>query len=292
MHKYLFLMIILVTNSVFQIACATEIQPAPLPNTAQTPAVPSKPSDVIPPVISDVSASNITESGASITWITDEPSVGKVEFRNATSDNSTTETSTEKVYMTAHIFMLTTLSPAQTYNYKVYAIDSSGNRAVSKEGTFTTAPHYTYTPYTDTEYYFKVDVPSTWIAYDKEVLSKSYISAGFRSPEQCGSYFTNFNIVKRTLNRKQSALEYLAQDNFNSLSEYKSISTNIVTIDGNTVARHDFTFVSNNVTIRAQIYDFVQDMTVYCVAFGSNPSCYDKYASTFEKISSSFRIIR
>ncbi len=90
--------------------------------------------DTTPPVISDVSVSDVTDDSAVISWITDEPSTSQVEYWVTTSSLSPLDPS----LVTSHSVTLTDLTPEATYHYKVKSADATGNLAVSDEYTFTT----------------------------------------------------------------------------------------------------------------------------------------------------------
>ena len=92
-----------------------------------------------PPTIADVSAADITETGATIVWTTDEP---------ATSAVSTTTGSParpivvgcceESELVTCHRVTLRHLGPGLTYRYWVKSRDAHGNESVSEEYALTT----------------------------------------------------------------------------------------------------------------------------------------------------------
>ncbi len=92
--------------------------------------------DTTPPVISNVSAGNLTSSGATITWTTNENSDSQVEYGLTTSYGNTTPLNTSSV--TSHSVGLSGLSANTLYHYRVKSKDASGNLAVSSDFTFTT----------------------------------------------------------------------------------------------------------------------------------------------------------
>jgi hypothetical protein len=92
--------------------------------------------DVTPPVISSVSASNITASGVTITWNTDEPSDTQVEYGTSTSYGSFSTTNPSMV--TSHGVAFGGLSSATQYHYRVRSRDAAGNQAISGDFGFTT----------------------------------------------------------------------------------------------------------------------------------------------------------
>jgi len=92
--------------------------------------------DTTAPIITNVAASNITTSGAVITWITDELSDTQVEYGITTSYGSLSPLNTTRV--TSHSVTLSSLSPSTTYNYRVHSRDAAGNLASSLNRTFIT----------------------------------------------------------------------------------------------------------------------------------------------------------
>jgi hypothetical protein len=96
-----------------------------------------QPSDSTPPVISGVSAGNITISSSTINWTTNELADTQVEYGTSTSYGSTTILNSSKV--TSHSQNISNLSPSTLYHYRVLSRDAAGNLAVSGGDTFTTA---------------------------------------------------------------------------------------------------------------------------------------------------------
>jgi internalin A len=94
--------------------------------------------DQTPPVISGISASSVTESSATIDWITDEPATSQVEYGLTTSYGSTA-TSPLDALVTSHSVSLSGLDPSTTYHYRVKSKDESDNEAVSGDHSFTTS---------------------------------------------------------------------------------------------------------------------------------------------------------
>jgi len=83
--------------------------------------------DETPPTISSVSASNITESSATIAWITDEDATSQVQYGKTETYGSSTTPDTNLT--TSHNVTLTGLSDNTTYYYKVISKDASENVA-------------------------------------------------------------------------------------------------------------------------------------------------------------------
>lgn len=92
--------------------------------------------DTTPPVISSVTATNITSTSAIITWTTDEPANSRVQYGLTTSYGSQSTLNTTLV--TSHSVLLTGLTPNTTYHFRVRSADAAGNVSFSGDFTFTT----------------------------------------------------------------------------------------------------------------------------------------------------------
>ena len=89
-----------------------------------------------PPVITAVTASAITSTGATITWTTDVTASTLVNYglTNAYGSASTLNST----LVTAHSVTLTGLTPSTTYNYAVVSVNGAGTPATSANFTFAT----------------------------------------------------------------------------------------------------------------------------------------------------------
>src|SRR2546425_1163438 len=104
-------------------------------NTAASAAV-SVTVDNTPPLISTVSASSISSTGAIITWATDKASDSQVDYGPTTAYGSSTPLNSS--LLTAHAVTLTGLLATTTYHYRVKSRDAAGNLATSADFTLTT----------------------------------------------------------------------------------------------------------------------------------------------------------
>jgi len=95
-----------------------------------------KAADVTSPVISEVDISHITESNATINWVTDEPATSQVEYGTTDAYGSTTSLNEELA--TSHSVTLTELKPETTYHFRIKSVDEAGNEALSNDYTFST----------------------------------------------------------------------------------------------------------------------------------------------------------
>jgi hypothetical protein len=100
--------------------------------------------DTTPPVISGLTASNISSSASVITWSTNEGATSQVEYGTTMSYGSTSALNSTPV--TSHSRSLSGLTSSNTYHYRVRSIDAAGNQAVSGDNTFTTSPLPDTTP--------------------------------------------------------------------------------------------------------------------------------------------------
>jgi len=104
--------------------------------------------DITAPVISAVAASNITASGVTINWTTDETSDSQVEYR---VQGSTTWSATpvNSTMVTNHSVTLSGLNASTEYEFRVKSKDAAGNTATQATvSTFTTQSTGTEPPVT------------------------------------------------------------------------------------------------------------------------------------------------
>jgi hypothetical protein len=89
-----------------------------------------------PPVISNVQASGITSSTATISWSTDTASDSTVQYGTSSSYGQVASTSG---LVTSHSQLLSGLSAGTVYHYKVLSKDGFGQTSSSGDQTFTTS---------------------------------------------------------------------------------------------------------------------------------------------------------
>lgn len=93
-------------------------------------------SDTTPPVITNVTSANVTQTTATITWATNEASDSQVEYGTTTAYGSTTTLGPALV--TSHSQPLSGLTANTLYHVRVKSRDVAGNLATSTDSTFTT----------------------------------------------------------------------------------------------------------------------------------------------------------
>lgn len=94
--------------------------------------------DTVLPVLSGLTLTGITATGATVRWTTNEPSDTQVESGITTTYGRIS--ALKPALVTAHEEVLTGLLPGTLYHYKLKSADAAGNAVVSLDLTFTTLP--------------------------------------------------------------------------------------------------------------------------------------------------------
>jgi len=92
--------------------------------------------DTIPPIISAVEVSNITETSAVITWTTDEPATSQIEYGQTLPYDRITALNENLVI--DHRVDLNLPMPLASWHFRVISLDKTGNKAVSEDFVFRT----------------------------------------------------------------------------------------------------------------------------------------------------------
>lgn len=90
-----------------------------------------------PPVISNVSTTNIQSTSVTFNWTTNNPASSQVDYGLTAAYGSSTILDNTPV--TSHSQGLSGLTPGTLYHYRVRSVDTNGLTAVSGDFTFTTA---------------------------------------------------------------------------------------------------------------------------------------------------------
>ncbi len=101
------------------------------------PIVPADTKDTIPPVIKDINNSPQNEVTVIVSWYTNEPTTGRLEYGKSTQYGFT---ATSEELKTAHSVTIDGLDPNTVYHFRIIATDEAGNETVSPDNMFTTPP--------------------------------------------------------------------------------------------------------------------------------------------------------
>ena len=88
-----------------------------------------------PPVVSQITATNIAETSAKVTWMTSTSTKGKVEYGTTTNYGSRMD---ESAFATNHSLTLSGLAANTTYYYRIVATDQGGTATTSPAANFKT----------------------------------------------------------------------------------------------------------------------------------------------------------
>ena len=125
--------------------------------------------DTTPPIISNITVTNITENSATIKWDTDEFADSLVKY--GTSSGAYTKQEYDELFVKKHAVSLYNLSPGTKYYFVVKSVDLSGNSAESSEYTFTTSGALNQPPIANFTYYPEKPVVNQSVTFD---ASSSY----------------------------------------------------------------------------------------------------------------------
>ena len=96
------------------------------------------PPDTTPPQISAVAATAITQTGATVTWTTNEMATSQVDY-GATASYGTT-TPLDNTMAQSHSVSLSGLTPGTLYHFRARSKDAAANEGLGPDATFTTQP--------------------------------------------------------------------------------------------------------------------------------------------------------
>ncbi len=165
--------------------------------------------DTTPPVISAVTATAITESGATITWTTDEASDSQVEYGLTTSYGSSTTLNTAMV--TSHSVPISGTAASTLYHYRVKSRNAASLLQTSGDNTFTTTAAVAVDLLTDLKSMWKLDEPG-----DFDLRADSGPS---------GNTLTNSGAVSSAAGKIGNAAHFIGDGNILNILHNATLST-------------------------------------------------------------------
>jgi cysteine-rich repeat protein len=134
--------------------------------------------DETPPVISNVVVSNITSTGAVVTWTTDENATSYVDYGSAAPPPYTSSAG-QVDSVTSHSVTLSGLTPSTTYNYRVRSGDAAANESFVANATFATvAPPDSAPPTITAVAATSITVSGSIITWTTNEAATSYVDYG------------------------------------------------------------------------------------------------------------------
>lgn len=186
--------------------------------------------DVIAPNIFNVVVSGISETGATVSWQTDENSDTFLEFGLTTSYEM--GTSIDTGLATSHVVNIGALDPGTLYHFRIKAKDQAGNQKISGDFTFTTSD--THLPVISNVQVIEISKTSARIIWTTSETTSGEVNYGLTT-----EYGSNTSEVGT--NTDHSVV--LTGLSFDTLYHFKVIS-----VDGalNSVSSTDATFTTLN----------------------------------------------
>ncbi len=155
--------------------------------------------DTTAPVISNIQVINITETGATVTWTTDEPANSKVEYGLTVAYELGEVSGTD--FITSHSLSLSGLSGETIYHFRVTSADSSSNTAVSGDDTFTTlAPPDTESPIISNIRVINITETSATVTWETNERATSRVRYGLTGAYEVGNIFSSDLVTMHSVN--------------------------------------------------------------------------------------------
>lgn len=201
------------------------------------------PPDITPPQIIDgPKVTVLTDTTATIEWITDEESDSTVEYGLSTGYGLPPVSSGE--YLLVHNITLTDLSPSTTYHFRVRSTDKSpnANEVISDDNTFTTkSPPDLIPPKILSDPTLLVGEHTATIIWTTDEKSDSELHYGTT---------TNYGLIANDTSLVTEHTIILTGLSHSTTYHYKVISSDA---SGNSVESDDYTFTTLEITIPIEI---------------------------------------
>jgi hypothetical protein len=152
-------------------------------------------SDITPPVISSISASDLTTTGAKISWTTDEMSTTEIAYGTTASYGSSAN---DLTLSTSHQKTLVGLTAGTVYHYKVTSKDASLNTSSSVDLTFTTVVADTTAPVISAISVSAITGAGATVSWTTDENSTSKVYYSTTTPLNMATAFSSSNSVMAT----------------------------------------------------------------------------------------------
>lgn len=174
----------------------------------------------VPPVISDVIVTDITENSVKINWTTDQITGDSVEYGKTTAYGGIISDSIEE---TTHSISLVNLSPATTYHFRVNAVSENGTSTISNDVTFKTKGHIDITVSSTAE---GATIKGNSIVISGSIVNTSDVETGVIVNGIAAAFINNQFVVNDVpLNEGQNTITVTATD-INGTTATKTITIN------------------------------------------------------------------
>ena len=237
--------------------------------------------DTTPPVIENVSTSNITYDSATITWDTDELSDSVVKYGTTTPPGLT---ESDNTMVTAHSIILTDLSASTKYYYEVQSTDPSSNTAVDDNNgsyyTFTTEPPDTTPPVIENVDSSNITTNSATITWDTDEIADSLVKYGttsgnYTDNEYDSAYVTSHSIDLTDL-IENTTYYYVVKSTDPSNNSSESSEYSFTTLETGATIMHVYSItmflethgVNTNALAEVTIHDADENPVPYAMLYG------------------------
>lgn len=175
----------------------------------------------VPPVISDVTVTDITENSVKINWTTDQITGGSVAYGKTTLYGTVVSDSIEE---TTHSITLVNLSPATTYHFRVNAASANGTSTVSNDVTFKTKGNIDITISSTAE---GAIIKGNSVIISGSIVNTSNAETGVTVNGIAAAFINNqFVVNDLPLNEGQNTITVTATD-VNGTTVSKTITVNV-----------------------------------------------------------------
>ena len=182
--------------------------------------------DTTAPSLSNITATGISLTGATINWNTNEAATTQVEYGTTTSYGSSTTLNTTLI--ASHSVILNSLLNGTLYHFRVISKDAVGNTATSNDMTFTTGTPDTAAPLLSSILFSGISSTTATVSWTTNELAFSKVYFATSSPLNIGTAFTLSN-ASSALNHSFTLSGLTASSTYYVILESKDALNNVGT---------------------------------------------------------------